>query len=41
MHKLQNKKTGETKEFQRIIHEAYKYHEENSLGELKNEWKEE
>lgn len=39
--KLQNKKTGEIKELQEIIHNAYKYHEENSLGELKKEWEEE
>ena len=39
--KLQNKRTSETKELQEIIHDAYKYHEENFLGELKKEWKEE
>lgn len=39
--KLQNKKTGEIKELQEIIHDAYKYHEENSLGELEKEWEEE
>lgn len=39
--KLQNKKTDEIKELQEIIHNAYKYHEYNSLGKLKKGWKEE
>lgn len=39
--KLQNKKTGEIKELQEIIHNAYKYHEYNSLDDLDKEWREE
>lgn len=37
---LRNKRTGEIKELQEVIHDAYKYHEEESLSELNKEWEE-
>lgn len=36
--KLLNKKTGEIKEFQEVLHEATKYHDYESLAKLNEEW---
>lgn len=36
--KLRNKKTGEIKELQEVIHQAYQEHNYNSLAELNEEW---
>lgn len=36
--KLRNKKTGETRAFDEVMREAYKWNSYNSLAELNDEW---